>query len=160
MPIKKENVDVELLWAKVDDRVIELDSDDELSAASNAVRWRYHSLRWRRSRRDHKFRRWVTQTFTNPSKIDACTQALYIFFISDLSMNIINDPMEISDTEDLDSVFKHGTKMSGGVVVLSDMEDPEEIIIFDDGSIPYSRNSANLVPVRGESARYKFWIWT
>lgn len=55
-------------------------------------------------------------------------------FTSGIAMNTIDDPMEISDTEEPDSVFKHGTKMSDGVIILSDGEDQEEIIVFDDGS--------------------------
>ena len=54
-------------------------------------------------------------------------------FTSGIAMNTIDDPMEISDTEEADSVFKHGTKMSDGVIILSDGED-QEIIVFDDGS--------------------------
>ncbi len=55
-------------------------------------------------------------------------------FTSGIAMNSIDDPVEISDTEDPDSIYKYGTRMSDGVIFLSDGEDPEEIIIFDDGS--------------------------
>ena len=48
--------------------------------------------------------------------------------------NTIDDPVEISDTEDPDSIYKYGTKMSDGVIILSDGEDPEDFVILDGGS--------------------------
>ena len=62
------------------------------------------------------------------------TEALDTPFTSEIQVNTKEEPIEISDTEDPDSIYKHGTKMSDGVIVLSDGEDLEEIIIFDDGS--------------------------
>ncbi len=61
-------------------------------------------------------------------------EALDVPFTSGIAMNSIDDPVEISDTEDPDSIYKYGTTMSDGVIFLSDGEDPEEIIVFDDGS--------------------------
>ena len=61
-------------------------------------------------------------------------EALDTPFTLGIEMNTNEEPIEISDTEDPDSIYKHGTKMSDGVIVLSDGEDLEEIIIFDDGS--------------------------
>ena len=61
-------------------------------------------------------------------------EVLDVSFNSGIPMNTVDDPVEISDTEDPDSVYKHGTKMSDGVIILSDEEDPEEIIVSDDGS--------------------------
>lgn len=52
-------------------------------------------------------------------------------FTSGIATNTKEDPVEISDTEDPDSIFKHGTKMSDGVIILSDNEDLEEIDVFD-----------------------------
>ena len=48
--------------------------------------------------------------------------------------NTIDDPVEISDTEDPDSIYKYGTKMSDGVIILSDGEHPEDIMVLDDAS--------------------------
>ena len=61
-------------------------------------------------------------------------EALDAPFTSGIAMNTLDDAVEISDTEDPDSIYKHGTKMSDGVIILSDEEDYEEIIVFDDGS--------------------------
>ena len=61
-------------------------------------------------------------------------EALDVPFTSGIAMNTLDDPVEISDTEDPDSIYKHGTKMSDGVIILSDEEDHEEVIVFDDGS--------------------------
>lgn len=60
-------------------------------------------------------------------------EALDVRLISGMTMNTIDDPFEISDTEDADTMYKHGTRMSDGVIVLSDEEDCEEIMVFDDG---------------------------
>ena len=44
-------------------------------------------------------------------------------FTSGIAMNTIEDAIEISDTEDADSIYNHDTKTSDGVVILSDEED-------------------------------------
>ena len=53
-------------------------------------------------------------------------------FTSGIALNTIETAIEISDTEDPDPIYKHDIEMLGGVVTLSDEEDPEEIMIFDD----------------------------
>lgn len=86
----------------------------------------------------------LTPPLTDPAEVQASRAKRQPFpikkesqdvpFTSGIAMNTIDDPVEISDTEDLDSIYKHGTKMSDGVILLSDEEDPEEIIVFDDAS--------------------------
>ena len=78
----------------------------------------------------------INQQASRPKKktFTIKTEALDVPFTSGIAMNTVDNPVEISDTEDPDSIYKHGTKMSDGVIILSDEEDHEEIIIFDDGS--------------------------
>ena len=59
-------------------------------------------------------------------------------FLSGLPVNSINDPVEISDTEDPESRFKHSTKMSDGVHIVSDKDDLEEFSIEDADSTSVS----------------------
>ena len=71
-------------------------------------------------------------------------------FISEMTVNTLNDPIEISDTEDPDSIYQHGVKMSDGVVILSDKEDLEEITILDAES--------TSVPIKKENDEVEF-LW-
>lgn len=71
-------------------------------------------------------------------------------FISEMTVNTIDDPIEISDTEDLDHIYKHGVNMSDGVVIPSDKEDLEEITVFDAES--------TSVPIKKENDEVEF-LW-
>lgn len=71
-------------------------------------------------------------------------------FISETTVNTIDDAIEISDTEDSDIFYKHGVKMSDSVVILSDKEDPEEMIVLDNGS--------TSVPIKKEDDEVEF-LW-
>lgn len=70
-------------------------------------------------------------------------------FISELTVNTIDDPIEISDTEDLDHTCEHDFKMLDGVVP-SDKEVLEEITILDAESTP--------VPIKKEDDEVEF-LW-
>ncbi len=76
----------------------------------------------------------VANMIANPETLPIKKEPLDRPFTLGTPMNTIDNPVEISDTEEADSVFKNGTIMSDNVIDLSDGEDVEEIIVYDDGS--------------------------
>ncbi len=76
----------------------------------------------------------VANMIANPETLPIKKEPLDRPFTLGTPINTIDNPVEISDSEEADSIFKNGTMMSDNVIVLSDGEDAEEIIVYDDGS--------------------------